>query len=605
MDNNETGKKKPALRGWRLVGVIVCAVLLVAAAAVLVIRSLPEKDDASVPPVTDPELSAFVTRAAQFKTALLGREGEKAPNVSAVPNVGYVLFLSVGDDTGRAMVFSAVGATIAEAWDTAVVDAGAYVVMHDLGSSMLKVDIIDETKYVTSAQLAALLAASEPQHFRYGVAFDSAYSVALLEQEINSNRILDNDLHAVSLLYLNEYLALSERDTLAELPDELRLFSCRSWYMDESGAVLELESSGPAYGHRAVGLLKAEDASAYAEDGAQWLLNNRSDDGSFLYGLYARYSTTLTGYSVIRHASTVWALVKQYETAPGEELLAAVDSSIDWLLGNVVYSDENTAFIYEPNDDVYKSGAAGITVAVLTEYMDVFGTDKYTEVCQALGRGLLAMQDSATGAFVQVFNSAFEPSVSFAAAYYDGAAIFALCRLYELDRAPQWLSAARSAADYIINADYTVYADCWVALAMDELTLYLTDERFYTFALRNAQENLEKFHDDQTASPDELRLLVSVLRLIDRIRESGVTVSYLDYTFDIDAFREMVYLRAERVLDAYIWPETAMYLAEPYEVEGTFMIREEGFVIRMDGVADCVLALREYADSCALLADLT
>ena len=217
----------------------------------------------------------------------------------------------------------------------------------------------------------------------------------------------------------------------------------------------------------------------------------------------------------------------------------------------------------------------------MTEYMDVFRDGRYREVCTALGEGILTMLDQSSGEYYHVLNGDFSRKEAYRTVYYDGEATFALCRLYGLTGEERWLDAARSAADRFIAADYTRYRDHWVAYSMNELTRYVEDEpAYYAFALENARKNLEEIRCRDTASHTYLELLMAAFEVYDRMADAGMAAE----SFDLDALLQAIYARADRMLSGYFYPECAMYMANPQRILGTFMVRHEGYRVRIDDV---------------------
>ena len=80
---------------------------------------------------------------------------------------------------------------------------------------------------------------------------------------------------------------------------------------------------------------------------------------------------------------------------------------------------------------------------------------------------------------------------------------------------------------------------------MNEITKYVDDERYYTFALRNAQENLDTIYNRDTTYHTYFELLMSTFEIYDRMIERGIHVDYLDNGFDLEYFLRTIYKRAD------------------------------------------------------------
>ena len=158
------------------------------------------------------------------------------------------------------------------------------------------------------------------------------------------------------------------------------------------------------------------------------------------------------------------------------------------------------------------------------------------------------MLDQDSGEYYHVLDGEFIKKEQFRTVYYDGEATFALCRLYSLTSDEKWLNAAKSAVEHFISADYVQYKDHWVAYSMNEITKYVDDERYYTFALRNAQENLDTIYNRDTTYHTYFELLMSTFEIYDRMIERGIHVDYLDNGFDLEYFLRTIYKRADHML---------------------------------------------------------
>ena len=54
--------------------------------------------------------------------------------------------------------------------------------------------------------------------------------------------------------------------------------------------------------------------------------------------------------------------------------------------------------------------------------------------------------------------------------------------------------------------------------------------------------------------------------------------------FDQEMFLKTIYRRADRMLNGYFYPGVAMYMENPQRIVNTFMVRHDGFRVRIDDV---------------------
>lgn len=550
---------------------------IVAAVVILYLVSAGKKDDA---------LASFEKKAELLREQVLS--DARLDEISGDIEVGLpdnVVFLSVCSGEERAKVFTGTGVDRKAAWLSAYDQAKSFIESENYNAVWLKADLMSEAKTYDTVEFSTELHHYRPEFFRYGIAFDKNFETALLEAELNGAKILDYENECVDESYLNTYLKKAGRSTLSSLPDSYVVFKCVGWMCDENDEVYDLISDIDDYGRRKVDTVDKQYAAELVKNASGFLINQVKDDGSFVYGYYPRFDKNIDNYNIVRHASTLWSLVCQYRMTGNEELVPVIDKAVDYMVENaIVERNDEISYLYEEKSDEIKLGGCGVAVVALTEYMDAFGSDKYKDLAIKLGNGILTMLDQNSGEYYHVLDGEFIKKEQFRTVYYDGEATFALCRLYSLTSDEKWLDAAKSAVEHFISADYVQYKDHWVAYSMNEITKYVDDERYYTFALRNAQENLDTIYNRDTTYHTYFELLMSTFEIYDRMIERGIHVDYLDNGFDLEYFLRTIYKRADHMLCGYFYPEYAMYMANPNSILDTFMVRHDGYRVRIDDV---------------------
>lgn len=549
-----------------------------------------------------PFCAALILFAALCLTALLGRGGasnvkkyqeklalleknvfQKETALGESPaggQAGHAVFLSLCNTGERASVFCGTGADLRAAWDAADEKAMEFLDGGNYNPVWVKADVVYNSRILDTEELNKEVLRARKEFYRYGIAFDRRYQTALLEAELNGAKIYEYEEGGLDFSYLNSYLKKSGREPLERLPDAYTLFQCEGWLCDENNAVWELSTDDLAYGRRTVDV-DADYAKKLIMNASGFLMDQVQEDGSFIYGIYPRFDNEIDNYNIVRHASTIWSLICRYRLEPDEELEEKIKQTIDYMLTQIVYDKQGRAYLYEEKDDEIKLGGCGIAVVALTEYMDVFQNEDYKEICCALGEGIFGMLDQTSGEYYHVLNGDFTRKEEYRTVYYDGEATFALCRLYGLTGESRWLDGAKSAVAHFIEADYTQYKDHWVAYSMNEITQYITDNKeYYDFALANAQKNLQTIAQRDTTYHTYLELLMATFETYDRAVEHGIYVE----NFDVQAFLDTITIRVNRQLNGYFYPEYAMYMKNPKRILDTFMVRHDGYRIRIDDV---------------------
>ncbi len=509
------------------------------------------------------------------------------PGMSAFDETGYVVFFSVSDIDSRAKVITATGNTIENAWDSGVNKTREYLNKSKLEPLWVKVDFVDTMDTIKISELRGIMEPFRSYFFRKGLAFDDSFNIAFLEAELNGNNLIDYENYELDMEGISQYLEAYSSQTIDGIPDELIVFTTIGWFCDEENAIFSLygyESNGYNYGRRIIENLDKDILEEIIVTSSEWLIEEVQENGAFIYGYYPIFDEQLTHYNILRHIVSVQPLIWYYEMTGREDLVPVIERTINYLVqDNIEYSNRDVAYVIDrPNDEI-KLGGNGVAIILLKEYMDTFNTDKYEELCVHLGNGILDIMDVERGTFFHVLNTDFTKKDEYRTVYYDGEATYALAIVYGITGEQKWLDAAQASVENFIREDYTKHRDHWVAYAMKEVTRYVDDSRYYEFALRNVQENLDDIYFRDTSYHTYLELLMASYELYHRMIEDEIKVDYMD-EFDANYFFETILKRAEHMLNGYLYPEYSMYLSKPGKYLGTFVIRHDAYRVRIDDV---------------------
>lgn len=526
------------------------------------------------------------------KVALLEKRALADPKLeSAISQAGgkinsrYTVFFSVCDTQSRALVESAQGETLKSAWDNAAAATQRLISSQNYNPVWVKADIVKDAEITNREDLGKKTRNLNDNFFRRGIAFDYSFDTALLEAEINGNKIIDYEQDVIDPELLNKYLVSQGRQPIDALPDGILTFSCYGYFCDENNVVYDLYTEDLDYGRRQVDKVDKELVGELISRSGRFLANIVKEDGQFVYGYYPTYDKEISNYNILRHAGAIWGLVALYDVSGDETVLPKIDSTIQYLIRDYIeYPDEDTAYVIERKADEVKLGGNGITVVMLIDYMQRFGNDSYRDLVVKLGNGILAMQNPATGEYYHVLNSAdYSLKEEDRTIYYDGEATFALAKLYGLTGDEKYLTGAIKAVDYFIANDYAKHRDHWIAYCMNEITKYVPEERYFEFALKNANDNLDRIYKQKTSYHTYLELLMATFETYDRIKQNSIPVGYMSQVNE-SYFIDTIYKRARHQLNGYLYPEYAMYLKNPARIVNTFCVRHDGYRIRIDDV---------------------
>jgi len=510
-----------------------------------------------------------------------------------------IIFLSLCNGQERATVVKGKGATLEAAWENAAGKAAEIIASKEYDVLWVKADIVNSTEEIISLDLNEKIVENHYQYFfRQGIAFDKNFDTAFLEAEINGNKMLtyysESDvnnkrieytsqrLHLDNInYYLKAYYGYSE---LTKIPDKIIIFTTLGFFYDEDGSVYDLYSGGHENGRRVTWVADDKTVETAITNASRYLYDLIQPDGKFIYGYYPIFDNELTSYNILRHASSIWSLINLYRMTQDDELIPKLNAAINYLIeGFIEYQDADTAYVVERKADEIKLGGNGVSIIMLSEYMDIFATDEYTDLVRHLANGILKLEDE-NGAYYHVLNfPGFSRKEAYRTVYYDGEATFALTRAYTVTREQKYLDGAAKAVENFIAKDYTKYRDHWVSYALNEITKYRQEPRYFEFALRNIQRNLDTIYNQPTSYHTYLELLMVGWQTYERLLESGVKVDYLD-EFDTQYFAETIYRRAFHMLNSYFYPEAAMYMKRPATILNAFFVRHDNFRVRIDDI---------------------
>lgn len=510
--------------------------------------------------------------------------------------VKYTVFVSVSDGKKRARVCHASAADFEASFMKVREKVRTVIDKYSLTPVWIKIDVVDFVQKVPFANLKKIfLSVKYKDFFRMGFSLDPWMDIAFLEAEANSYGLYDysvipmkaskpghENVPCINTEQVEKYLGWNGRPCSPVILPFVYFFNCKSFFMDTDKEIYMLYNAGMHCGRRTIGELTPEFVREILTTSSQYLTRQMLPSDKFIYGYFSRFNAVMTSYNILRHTGTVWSMMCAYEVTGDNSLLETINKAIDYLLTQISYKDNETAFVVEAGSREIKLGGNGIAIIALTKHMEVFGDRDFTDMITLLANGILYLQDKETGKMTHVLDAAnFEVKEAFRTVYYDGESAYALIKSYDITGNNAYLDAARRSIDYFINKNYVVYRDHWLAYAMNEFTRFVHEEKYYTFALRNAWENRERIRKQQTSYHTYLELLMETYDIYLRIKEQNISVDYMNQ-IDEDEFVEIIKYRAFHMLDGYFYPEYAMYMERPDKILGSFFVRHDDFRARID-----------------------
>jgi hypothetical protein len=505
-----------------------------------------------------------------------------------------VLFLSACTGKERAHVVVARGKDFGATWQRAAQLLGAWQRKRAVLSVLwLRVDVVHTVHPMRWDTLTQGLAATKRNYFRFGIAFDEAFSVALLEPEIGANAVLYDGTKDEATPNDANLKLYGQRRFDRELAwptqphERVWLFETRAVFTDGK-ALHRVEHQGRNRGHRVLPRWDAACVEEVIGASSSYLARQVTPSGKYHYGWFPCFDRPIPTYNTLRHASSTYALLEGWELTRDPRHKEAIDKALAHLTAHFIHhlalpSGAQAAFLVDEGDEI-KLGGNAVCLLALVKYTELTGDTRYMPLLEALALGIVHMQDPVTGRFVHVLD---HPRLSVKEEsriiYYDGEAAFGLMRLYGLTRDARWLRSAELAFGHFIEAGHWRAHDHWLSYCVNELTLYKPEARYYQFGLDNVRDHLDFVLERITTFPTLLELMMAAERMIERLQRTP-ELSHLLEGFDLDKFHRALEQRARYLMTGHFFPELAMYFRNPARIVGSFFIRHHSFRVRIDDV---------------------
>lgn len=518
-----------------------------------------------------------------------------------------VLFMSACTGQERAHVVVARGKDFGATWQRGAQLLSAWQRKQAaLQILWVRVDVVHTVHAMNWATLTQGLTVTKRNYFRFGIAFDEEFTVAMLEPEIAANAVLydstvDNATpNEANLRRYGQRRFGRELTWPLQPTDRVWLFETRAVFTDGK-ALHRVEHQGRNRGHRVLPDWNPMFVQEVIATGTNYLARQVTPSGKYQYGWFPCFDRPIPTYNTLRHASSTYALLEGWELTGDPRHKVAIDKALAHLIGHFIHhatlpSGAQAAFLVDEGDEI-KLGGNAVCLLALSKYTELTGDTQYLPLLEALALGIVHMQDASTGRFVHVLH---HPDLTVKQEsriiYYDGEAAFGLMRLYGLTRDPRWLRSAELAFNYFIEAEHWRAHDHWLGYCVNEITLYKPEARYYSFGLDNVRDHLDFVLERITTFPTLLELMMAAEKMIVRL-QSTPELSHLLEGFDLDKFHLALEQRARYLMTGHFFPELAMFFKNPGRIVGSFFIRHHSFRVRIDDVEHYLsgyVAYRKY-----------
>ncbi|WP_368652490.1 hypothetical protein AB4Y30_12105 [Ornithinibacillus sp. 4-3] len=543
-----------------------------------------------------------LTNLQQFNTAIerfLTKKQLEWMSTIPVPEIKgrkkAIVFISIGQLNQRAKVFrQSSNHSFQQAVQKVLEQVQKWVRKNQPNLSSIKIDFVHDIKQISYKDLEKMILQYKKNYFRYGISFNEDFSLSFLEQEINGNAFIRESKQgklAIDETNIRHYLKINRYKIFNF---NLRLLSRRPFYlfntygfffnMLEDRKWIELYSGELTNGIRKIPNLKRE-IERIIKKSTYYLKRQVQFSGKFNYGYFSAFAKNIGTYNILRHASSLYSMLEGYEVIKDKKILDAASKSLKYLIDfSLIYKDRQTAYIVDQaNDHEIKLGSNATAILAITKYTTVSNDDSYMVYAKHLANGILSMKDPNDNHFYHVLKyPEFETKEKFRIIYYEGEAIFALLRLYQIDRDEKWLEAVKDYFEIFIAEDYWKYHDHWLSYAVNELTDHVPEDKYFQFGLKNCSERLEFIYHRNTTFPTFLELTMAAYKMVKKIKQ--MDKGYLLDGFNESFLNKTIDKRAEYQRVGFMYPELAMYFKVPELVLDGFFIRHHSFRVRIDDV---------------------
>lgn len=519
-------------------------------------------------------------------------------NLKSHENDMVVLAVSVSDRRHRANVKFYRDKSFNTLWTT---------VANDLNTapknSWVRIDLVQAVQKLRRSIFETKLAkVPKMNYWRYGVSFDADFKHALLEMEINGQNFFKPDKDFVvgeppakswaDYHQIENYLRERESDPTIDIRgvQNVWIFTTAAVFSDEQ-KIRPLAVDGfLTSGIRTI-KNKRKEIKKVIEDGEAYLINQLDKDGKFIYGYFPARQRVLSSYNILRHFSTIYALLEASQFSQHSESYRKAKLAIQWGIDASLVVIDNAAYVNDHGE--LKLGAQAMLILAICKYQEVTHDQTFLPTLKQLFKGVRSFWNSSTG-FVHVLDVNLESKGKFRTIYYDGEIVFALTRMYELDPSIQIEATISEMLDYMVKLDYGQYHDHWLAYAVNgALDLFPEARAYMALGAKNIFTHLNYIQKRKHASPTLLELIDASQKMVYKVKKSGNDDLLAPY--DVLKLSQLADQRASYEIQTGAWyAEIAMYLYHPQKFIGGFYARDDSFRTRIDDCEHFLSGLVNY-----------
>ena len=447
----------------------------------------------------------------------------------------------------------------------------------------VKVDEIINEKVIDLVDLKGLIIGSNKNQFSKGLNINN--KIRLLSEEINVNNIIDRDNMKINIS--NNYLTAKNVSITEDDLNYIKSFDTNSYY--KSNKMKDKIKLQNVNGYN-IKDYSQDDIKNIIDNSANKLLDMQQDSGRFIYEYRASTGEINNTYNILRHAGTVYSLIKYYEVNNDQYLKEKIEKSINYLLDNYIkkYS-KNTLLVYEKKSNEFKLGGNALTLLMLSEYQMAFNDNKYYETATKIANGIKLFQKE-DGSLIHVLNQSYKLKEEFRSSYYDGEAAYSLLKFYELTNNKKYYKFAKKIIDKFMKKETKKIANQWIIYTFSELIKLNKNEKYIKYILNNYNN---KYDDTKTFDPTIFELLTTMSNIYNYLNDKGYASDILEQ-FDKEQLDDLIAYNKNVLLSYYVDDTYAMYFKNGNLTKYGFCDTIENFRVRIDDIQHSLSGLINY-----------
>lgn len=443
-----------------------------------------------------------------------------------------------------------------------------------------KIDKIIEEEKVDKDTLKKIITDNTSTIFPYGLIIRNHY---ILCEELFIYYIIDYENGCINIPRLNAYFEDRGIEKLrVDLLSGISIFQTESEYYDGKKFIPLMFKNGFHVKDRT----SKEEIREIIKNSTNTLFNLLKPSGKFVYGIYTASGLPLDNYGVIRHCGALWALCLNNEDIKAKDKKERIDKSFEYLMNHCTVNKGNKAFIFPSVHGEMHLGGNALCLLAICEYTERFKDDRYLQFAEKLANGILSCQQP-DGRFYHGFNHQLELMHQDIVVYYDGEAVLALLKYYNICKNKIYYEAVLNAFDFFIEKGYENKYDHWIAHALRELMHFNQDDKYITFMNQNCVPKNGRYF-----APARLEAIVSLYEAYRYLKKEGYTNATIE-DFPYRRVVEGIKFRIENMCCYYIGEEVDLYLKGENVLYG-FHEPKDSFRMRIDDIQHSATGFTRY-----------